>query len=76
LVLRDDDGWCITEAGRQFLATLEAPVLRAQEDHYTHALGPMIADPPDRLQPILRLVVDNTLASQSGLGPNGTRRSA
>lgn len=25
-VLRDDRGWCITEAGRHFLASLEAPI--------------------------------------------------
>jgi hypothetical protein len=73
-VLRDDRGWCITEAGRQFLASLEAPIpANAKEQGQPSGL----VDPvPSDVQPTLRLVVDNTHTSQPGFSPGETRRSA
>ena len=76
-VLRDDRGWCITDSGRQFLASLEAPI-PAHAEEQEQACGPRVtvATAPSQVQPTLRLVVDNTCTSQSGLGPNETRWSA
>lgn len=75
-VLRDDRGWCITEAGRQFLATLEAPVpAYTEEQEASRPLGTVVAA-PSQVQPTLRLVVDNTRTLQPDLGPDETRRSA
>jgi hypothetical protein len=58
LVLRDETGWQITDIGRQFSASLEAPTLavpvRAPEANTTVATAPLPALPP------LRLVVDNS----------------
>ena len=73
LVLRDDRGWCITDHGRQFLASLEAPI-PAHPEMQKHCVTVVAA--PGQVQPTLRLVVDNTRASPSGLGPDETRRSA
>lgn len=76
-VLRDDRGWCITDSGRQFLATLETPTpARVEEKEQPSGPGVMVVTAPSRAQPTLRLVVDNTRASQSDLGPDETRRSA
>ena len=76
LVLRDNSGWQITDMGRQFLASLEAPIPAAQDPEQSS--GPDVAIPtvPRPVQPELRLVVDNTRTSQSERGPNETRRSA
>src|SRR3981189_3590932 len=76
-VLRDDLGWCITDSGRQFLASLEAPT-PAHEEGQEHPSDPCVpvVTPPSQVQPILRLVVDNTRTSPPGLGPDETRRSA
>jgi hypothetical protein len=70
-VLRDDRGWCITESGRQFLASLEAPLPARAEQQASGAVTASI-----QVQPTLRVVVDNTRTSQSGFGPDETRRSA
>ena len=76
-VLRDDRGWCITDSGRQFLASLEAPIPPLAEEQEQPS-GPRVTVviAPSQVQPTLRLVVDNTRTSQSGLGPDETRRSA
>jgi hypothetical protein len=75
-VLRDDRDWSITDRGRQFLASLEAPVLadagEAEQPSAPHALVVTVG----QIQPTLRLVVDNTGTSRPGLGPDETRRSA
>jgi len=74
-VLRDDRGWCITESGRQFLAWLEAPMpARAEEHEVWSGPGLAVAGSPGQLQPVLRLVADNTSTSQSGLGRDEPRR--
>jgi hypothetical protein len=70
-VLRDGRGWCITESGRQFVASLEAPIPARAEHQASEA-----AAEPNQVQPTLRLIVDNTRTSPSGLGPDETRRSA
>jgi hypothetical protein len=76
-VLREKVGWCITESGRQFLASLEAPTpAHAEENEQSSGLGVTVVTAPSQVQPTLRLVVDNTRTSQSGLGPDETRRSA
>jgi hypothetical protein len=75
-VLQDDRGWCITDSGRQFLATLEAPTpARAEENEQPSGPGVPVFTAPNQIQPMLRLVVDNTRSSQTDLGPE-TRRSA
>lgn len=76
-VLRDDRGWCITEPGRQFLAALEAPIpVRVEEQGQPSGTRAAVVTVPSQAQPTLRLVVDNTRASRSELGPDDTRRSA
>jgi hypothetical protein len=56
-VLRDDKGWQITESGRQFLASLEAPLPMSSEP--AHAPETAITKEPIRKLPLLRLVVSN-----------------
>jgi hypothetical protein len=75
-VLRDDRGWCITDSGRQFLASLEAPTpaWSEKQDQPTGARVTFVTA-PSQVQPTLRLIVDNT-GSQPGLDPDETRRSA
>ena len=76
-VLRDDLGWCITDAGRQFLACLETPIpAYAQEQEQPSTPRVAVVPAPIQLQSTLRLVVDNTRTSPPGLGPDETRRSA
>jgi hypothetical protein len=55
-VLRDDRGWQITERGRQFLASLEAPLSMSETAH-----APEIASTKEAIRklPLLRLVVNN-----------------
>ena len=57
-VLRDNNGWQITEGGRQFLASLEAP-LPISSEPAQGAEAAMTKEPPARALPPLRLVVDN-----------------
>jgi hypothetical protein len=75
LVLRDTNGWQITDNGRQLLASLEAPVPTAQDREQSSGSDVATTAPPP-VQPVLRLVVDNTRISQSDRGPDETRRSA
>jgi hypothetical protein len=76
-VLRDDSGWRITDIGRQFLESLEAPAPVAHHDaqqrEADYAKAPAT---PALVRPILRLVVDNTRMSQADAEPGQTRRTA
>jgi len=56
LVVRDEAGWQITDIGRQFLASLEAPI--------TVTSGQEQAPPPG--MPPLRLIVNNSRRPRSG----------
>jgi hypothetical protein len=66
-VLRDENGWHITEGGRQFLESLEAPL-------------PVATGAPEELPslavPLLRLVVNNETRSPSGPEAHPARRSS
>jgi hypothetical protein len=75
-VLRDDRGWSITDSGRQFLASLEAPIPVYAEEPQQPPGPRAAAVTASPIQPTLRLVVDNTRTSQPGIGPDETRRSA
>jgi hypothetical protein len=74
-VLRDDNGWHITEGGRHFLASLEAPLpivalpVQAPE-------APATKERPARSLPLLRLVVDNEKPLPDGWKAGPSRRSA
>ena len=74
-VLRDDRGWQITESGRQFLASLEAPLssgsktAQAQETATTK-------EPQSPAPPPLRLVVNNERLPPDGREAGPSRRSA
>jgi hypothetical protein len=57
-VLRDDNGWHITEGGRQFLAALEAPLPIAAEPVQAPEAD-MAKQPRSPALPKLRLVVNN-----------------
>jgi hypothetical protein len=75
-VLRDDSGWQITDAGRQFLDWLEAsPTAQDQEQQYevNVAVAPTTLT---LVQPALRLVIDNTRPSQADCEPDRTRQIA
>jgi hypothetical protein len=74
-VLRDDRGWQITESGRQFLASLEAPLLIGSES----AQAPETAatkEPQSPAPPPLRLVINNEKQPPDGWEAGPTRRSA
>jgi hypothetical protein len=76
-VLRDDRGWCISDSGRQFLASLEAPIPAHQEEQEQPSEPCVtVVTAPSQVQPVLRLIVDNTRTSPPGLGPDERRRSA
>ena len=76
-VRRDDRVWCITDRGRQFVASLEAPITaNTEEQVQTSGPSERVSIAPSQVQPPLRLVVDNTRAPQPDLGPDKTRRSA
>jgi hypothetical protein len=76
-VRRDDRVWWITDRGRQFLASLEAPITaNTEEQVQTSEPSERVRIAPSQVQPPLRLVVDNTRAPQPDLGPDKTRRSA
>jgi hypothetical protein len=74
-VLRDDRGWQITENGRQFLASLEAPLSIGSEP----ARAPETATtkkPQSPAPPPLRLVVNNDKQPPDGRKAGPSRRSA
>ena len=72
-VLRDDRGWQITDIGRQFLASLEAPIPVTSDHEKTPEADAATRTP---VVPLLRVVVDNTVPSHRDRGPDQTRRSA
>jgi hypothetical protein len=73
LILRGDAGWQITDTGRQFLSSLEAPISEALTERSSEEPVPAV---PKAFQPVLRIVIDNTRSLTSGLGSEETRRSA
>jgi hypothetical protein len=56
LVLRDADGWQITDAGRTLLASLETPTAPAAEREAPSEAVAMVAPAPILLAPPIRLV--------------------
>jgi hypothetical protein len=75
LVLWDNDGWQITEVGRQFLASLDAPLSMAFEP--AQAIETVIAkEPLSRAIPPLRLIVNNESPRLDGRDADPSRRSA
>jgi hypothetical protein len=75
LVLRDDNGWQITDIGRHFLASLEEPVA-SQHERAPKADVSVSTAPPLPAPPALRLVVDNTRRPYPRPGSGPTLRSA
>ena len=71
-VLRDDNGWHITDGGRQFLASLEAPLPIAAEP----VQAPEVKQPRSSALPKLRLVVNNDKQPPDGRQEGPSRRSA
>jgi hypothetical protein len=75
LVLRDDNGWHITESGRQFLASLEAPLPIAAEPMQAPEAD-ITKQPRSPAPPTLRLVVNNDKQPPGGRQEGPSRRSA
>src|SRR6202166_4010642 len=73
-VLRDHNGWHITEGGRQFLASLEAPLPIAAEPVQAPEAD-MTKQPRSPALPTLRLVVNTEKQSLDGPG-RGPARAA
>ena len=67
-VVRQKAGWQITDAGRQFLTRLEAPI-QAMPKSVERSEGDA-GEAPLKLVPKLRLVVDNTRAASISADPN------
>ena len=74
-VLRDNNGWQITEGGRQFLASLEEPLSTASEPAQTIETV-ITKEMPSRAIPPLRLVVNNGYPRLDGWDADPSRRSA
>jgi len=74
-VLRDDNGWHITEGGRQFLASLEAP-LPIVAPPVQAPKADMAKQPRSSALPKLRLVVNNDKQPPGGRQEGHSRRSA
>jgi hypothetical protein len=74
-VLRDNNGWHITEGGRQFLASLEAALPIAAEPVQAPDAD-MTKQPRSSAPPILRLVVSNDKQPPDGREAGPSRRSA
>jgi hypothetical protein len=72
-VLRDENGWHITEGGRQFLASLEAPLPIAAEPVQE---SEMTKQPQSRALTTLRLVVNNEKQPPDGRQEGPSRRLA
>lgn len=76
-VLRDDSGWRITDIGRQFLDSLEAPSPAAHpQGQQSEADAAVASTMPTPVQPMLRLIVDNTRTTHPDRGPDQERRTA
>jgi hypothetical protein len=78
LVLRDENGWQITDIGRQFLASLEAPIPVTSREEQGPEIDATVsnAPPPVPAPPLLRLVVNNSRRSHHRPGRGPARRSA
>jgi hypothetical protein len=76
LVLRDVNGWHITEAGRQFLASLEKPLPITAEPIQAPVAGMANQPRSSRAPPKLRLVVNNDMQPPDGRKQGPSRRSA
>jgi hypothetical protein len=74
-VLRDNNGWHITEGGRQFLASLEAALPIAAEPVQAPDAD-MTKQPRSSAPPILRLVVSNDKQPPDCREAGPSRRSA
>jgi hypothetical protein len=74
-VLRDDNGWQITEGGRQFLASLEAPLPIATEPVQAPQAD-STKQPRSPALPRLRLVVNNDKQPPDGREERPSRRLA
>jgi hypothetical protein len=74
-VLRDNNGWQITEGGRKFLASLEEPLSTASEPAQTIETV-ITKEMPSRAIPPLRLVVNNGYPRLDGWDADPSRRSA
>jgi hypothetical protein len=75
LVLRDVNGWHITEGGRQFLASLEAP-LPIDAEPVQAPEADVTKQPRSPARPKLRLVVNNEKQAPDGQEKGPSRRSA
>ena len=75
LVLRDINGWQITEGGRQFLASLEAPLPIATEPVQAPEAD-IAKQPQSPALPKLRLVVNNDKQPPDGREEGPSRRLA
>ena len=74
-VVRDSNGWQITERGRQFLASLDEPLLTDSKP--VQAIETVITkELPSRAIPPLRLVVSNEYPRLDGWDADPSRRSA
>jgi hypothetical protein len=67
-VVRQSNGWQITNAGRQFLTRLEAPIRTMSDSEQRSGEDPGIS--PLKLIPKLRLVVDNTRTVANAANPS------
>jgi hypothetical protein len=75
-VVRYDSGWQITDIGRQFLVSLEAPHAENYEEQQFEVNIAETSTTVIPMPPVLRLVVDNARTSQFDLVQDQTRRSA
>ncbi len=71
-VLRDENGWHITEGGKQFLASLEAPLPK----HTEVPEADMTNELTSQAVPLLRLVVNNETQSPNGRDADPSQRPA
>jgi hypothetical protein len=78
LVLWDHSGWQITDVGRQFLTSLEAPIpiTSHQCEQPPETDRTVSTAPPLPALPSLRLVVDNSHRPDGGRETGHPRRSA
>jgi hypothetical protein len=74
-VMRDDNGWHITEGGREFLASLEAP-LPIVAPSVQAPKAETTKQPQSPARPSLRLVVNNDKQPPDGRQEGPARRSA
>jgi hypothetical protein len=74
-VLRDNNGWQITEGGRQFLASLEAPIPVTSEREQAPDVAATVATTPSQPPPPpLRLIINNDHRPRRRPGDGPTRR--